>query len=81
MIGVFDGFEFSGHFVPLVQKRLVIEGIQVGHRRSLEDMVDAIGRIGLKPVIDSEFPMADLPLALERLELGPFGKVVVNTGR
>ena len=55
-----------------------MEGIQVGHRRALEDFVRDIDRTGLKPVIDAEYAMADLPVALDHLVRGPFGKVVMR---
>jgi NADPH:quinone reductase-like Zn-dependent oxidoreductase len=78
LIGVLEGFEISGHFAPLALKHLTVEGIQVGNRNGLEDLVRAIDRIGLKPVIDAEYALADLPLALDHLEQGPFGKVVLR---
>lgn len=30
------------------------------------------------PVIDARYAMADLPAALDHLEQGPFGKVVID---
>jgi NADPH:quinone reductase-like Zn-dependent oxidoreductase len=78
LIGVLEGFEISGHFAPLARKRLVVEGVQVGHRQGLEDFVRAIDQTGLKPVIDAEYALADLPAALDHLQRGPFGKVVVR---
>lgn len=78
LIGVLEGFEISGQFAPLAVKHLTVEGIQVGNRKELEALVRAIDRIGLKPVIDAEYALADLPVALGHLERGPFGKVVVR---
>jgi NADPH:quinone reductase-like Zn-dependent oxidoreductase len=78
LIGVFDGFAFTGEFVPLALKHVTVEGIQVGHRNGLEDLVRAIDRSGLKPVIDAEYELADLPAALNHLARGPFGKIVVK---
>lgn len=78
MVGVFGGFEFSGSFADLARKHLRIEGIGVGHRRGLEDMVRAVDSSGLKPVIDGQYAFEDLPRALEHLERGAFGKVVVS---
>lgn len=78
LIGVIDGFEISGSFAMLGQKRLVVEGIQVGHRRGLEDLVRAVDRVGIKPVIEAEYGLAELPAALDHLARGPFGKVVVT---
>jgi NADPH:quinone reductase-like Zn-dependent oxidoreductase len=78
LIGVLEGFEISGHFAPLALKHLTVEGIQVGHRRSLEDFVRAINQTGIKPVIDAEYALADLPAALDHLARGPFGKIVMK---
>jgi NADPH:quinone reductase-like Zn-dependent oxidoreductase len=78
LIGVLEGFEISGHFAPLALKHLTVEGIQVGHRRGLEDFVRAADRTGLKPVVDAEYDLADLPAALDYLARGPFGKVVIR---
>ena len=42
------------------------------------DLVRAVDNAGLRPVIDSRFRLAELPAALDRLDDGPFGKVVVE---
>ncbi|NGO53903.1 NAD(P)-dependent alcohol dehydrogenase [Mesorhizobium camelthorni] len=78
LIGVFEGFDISGHFAPLALKHLTVEGIQVGHRKALEDFVRAIDQTGIKPVVDAEYAFADLPAALDHLARGPFGKIVMN---
>jgi NADPH:quinone reductase-like Zn-dependent oxidoreductase len=78
LIGVLEGFEISGHFAPLALKHLTVEGIQVGHRKSLEDFIRAIDQTGIKPVIDAEYALADLPAALDHLARGPFGKIVMK---
>ena len=80
LIGVLDGFEISGDVIPFVQKHVVVEGIQVGHRRALEDFCRAIDANAIKPVIDAEYALADLPAALDHLDRGPFGKVVIRVG-
>lgn len=78
MIGQITGTELSGNTLHLARKRLVVEGIAVGHRRSYDEMLRAIATSGLKPVIDSHFALADLPAALDRLDAGPFGKIVID---
>jgi NADPH:quinone reductase-like Zn-dependent oxidoreductase len=80
VIGVLDGFALSGPAGPLLLKSPTIQGIGVGHRRALEDLVRASGRFGLKPVIDRRYPMAQLPQALDHLDRGPFGKLVIDLG-
>jgi NADPH:quinone reductase-like Zn-dependent oxidoreductase len=78
VIGVLEGFEVSGPVGPLMLKGLTLQGIGVGHRRALEDMSRAIDRLALKPVIDARYGLADLPRALDHLDRGPFGKIVVE---
>lgn len=78
VIGVHEGFEVSGPVGPLMLKGLTIQGIGVGHRRALEDMVRAVDRLALKPVVDARYPLAELPRALDHLDRGPFGKIVVE---
>lgn len=78
MIGILDGLEVSGGFVPLAVKRVVLEGIQVGHRKGLEDLVRAFDRTEIKPVIDAVYSFNELNDALDHLKRGAFGKIVVE---
>jgi NADPH:quinone reductase-like Zn-dependent oxidoreductase len=77
-IGALDSFNLSSPAMPLMMKDVTIHGIATGHRRALEDMVRAVERVGMKPVIDSRFPLSGLPDALDRLDQGPFGKIVID---
>jgi NADPH:quinone reductase-like Zn-dependent oxidoreductase len=78
VIGVLEGFEVSGKVVPLMLKHVTVRGIGVGHRRALEDLVRAVDRCGIKPVIGAEYPLTELPAALDHLASGPFGKIVIR---
>jgi len=78
VVGLLDGMELPLPTVPLLFKRATVTGIGVGHRRALEDLVRAIDRNAIKPVIDSVVPFDEVPAAFERLDAGPFGKVVVQ---
>ena len=80
MIGQLEGFELKTRVVPLLLKEVTVFGVVVGHRRAQEDMVRAVDRIGLRPVIDARYPLADLPAALDHLDRGPFGKIVIEVG-
>jgi NADPH:quinone reductase-like Zn-dependent oxidoreductase len=62
----------------LLLKDITIQGISTGHRRAQEDLVRAVDRSGLKPVIDKRYPLADLPDAIGQLDRGAFGKIVVE---
>lgn len=78
LIGLIEGFEVSSPSPPILLKQARIEGVAVGHRRSLEDYVRAIEVTGIAPVVDSVYGMADLPAALDHLRRGAFGKVVIE---
>ncbi|HKN03724.1 MAG TPA: NAD(P)-dependent alcohol dehydrogenase [Buttiauxella sp.] len=78
VIGVFEGFEFSAPVGELLLKSPTVQGIGVGHRRALEDFVSAIDATGLKPVIETRYRFEELPQALEHLERGAFGKIVLT---
>ena len=80
VIGVLEGFEISGPVGPLMLKGLTVQGIGVGHRRALEDLCRTVDRLALKPVIDARYKLADLPAALDHLDRGPFGKIVIEVG-
>lgn len=77
-IGVLEGFEVTAPAGPLMLKNLTVQGIGVGHRRALEDLVAAVDRTSMKPVIDRRYPLADLPAALDHLDRGAFGKIVLE---
>ena len=80
VIGVLEGFEISAPVGPVMLKGLTIQGIGVGHRRALEDLIRAVDRLALKPIIDARYRLADLPAALAHLDRGPFGKIVIELG-
>ena len=46
--------------------------------RAVEDVVRAIDSTGIKPVIAAQHPFSDLQAALDELDRGPFGKVVIR---
>lgn len=80
LIGALDGFEVSTPVMPILMKDMTIHGIGTGHRRALSELVSAIDSTGTKPVIGAHHPFHDLPTALDQLDRGPFGKIVVEVG-
>lgn len=78
VIGVLDGGEIRGSAFQAIRSRGTIQGISVGHRRALEEMVRAIDVNGLQPVIAVEYGADAVPEAFAHLERGAFGKVVVR---
>ncbi|MCC8404598.1 NAD(P)-dependent alcohol dehydrogenase [Paraburkholderia sp. MMS20-SJTN17] len=78
VIGNLGGDELTTSVYPLLRGRATVQGIGVGHRRALEDLVRAVDWLKLSPVIEREYPFEALPAALDHLERGAFGKVVVQ---
>lgn len=78
VIGVFGGLQATLPVGVMLKKRPTIQGIGVGPRRVLEDVVRAIDSTGLKPIIAAQHPFSDLQVALDELDRGPFGKVVIH---
>lgn len=80
LIGALDGFEVSTPVMPILMKDITIHGIGTGHRRALTELVSAIDSTGTKPIVGARHPFDDLPAALDHLDRGPFGKIVVDVG-
>ena len=60
-------------------KNISILGSTMGSKADFLRIVDLVARGKLKPVVDSEFKMSELPKAHERLESRQaFGKVIVT---
>lgn len=77
-IGALAGFEVSAPAMPIMLKDVRIHGIATGHRRALQELVAAVDLGRLAPVIDTRYPLEELPAALEHLKRGAFGKIVVE---
>lgn len=80
LIGMMDTHDTSAPGSLLLLKSPTVQGIGVGHRRALEDFVRAVDGVKLKPVIDKSFSLEELPEALNQLDKGAFGKIVINLG-
>jgi NADPH:quinone reductase-like Zn-dependent oxidoreductase len=77
-IGFLESIEFSLPIVPVIVRRIVIQGLSVGHHRSFEDMLEAIEINGLKPVIDRVYDWKHAPAAFDHLARGAFGKILIS---
>jgi NADPH:quinone reductase-like Zn-dependent oxidoreductase len=78
VIGNLQGNELRTSVFPLLQARVTVQGIAVGPRRALEDLVRAVDWQELKPAVERTYPFEQLPAALDHLERGSFGKLVVT---
>ena len=65
--------------VDLLAKQARLEGLMVGSRRQQQDYVAALGQSGVRPVLDSSFPLDQLADAFRYQASGVhFGKVAVE---
>lgn len=77
-IGVMAGMEITAPVTMLMMKNLTLQGIGVGHRRALQDLIRAVDVNKIKPIVDKVFPMHELDLALQHLDRGAVGKLVIT---
>ena len=79
VIGVLSGFVKDLNVAAMFGGNLHINGITVGSRENVEQMVRAIEIGRLKPVIDRRFRLDQLAEALALMQAGGhFGKVVID---
>lgn len=66
-------------YFHLKKSGALVRSIGVGDRGQLEDMVRAVARAGIQPVIDTVYPFEDARQAFAHLERGgQFGKLVIR---
>jgi len=81
VIGVLAGASKELNILPILMKNVRLQGIFVGHREGFEAMNRAMARHGLKPVVDSTFPLDQAGEAFRRMERGEhFGKICLSHG-
>lgn len=80
IIGAVGGFDIDTMPFAIVQaKRLRLQAVTVGSRRDQLDMISAIDRRGIRPVIDTCFPLDGLADAFRHLDEGQhFGKIGIE---
>ncbi len=79
VIGVLSGFVKDLNVAAIFGGNLHINGVTVGSRETVEQMVGAIEVAKLKPVIDRRYSLEQLPEALALMQSGGhFGKVVID---
>lgn len=77
----------SGDQPPADLRRIFIRQLQIlgstlGDFDEFRDLLALVGRSGLRPVIDSRYPLDQLHAALDRLEAGAqFGKIAITMGQ
>ncbi len=79
VIGILTGVAGSLQVVPALIRQLRLQGVLVGSRRQQRDMVRAIDANGMRPVIDSRYPLDALVEAFKHQESNRhFGKICLE---
>jgi NADPH:quinone reductase-like Zn-dependent oxidoreductase len=79
LIGVLTGYAGQVNTALLMSKQLRVQGLTVGTRQQQQEMIAAINRLGIKPIIDKHFPLNELAAAFRYQESGGhFGKIIVT---
>lgn len=79
LIGVLTGFEGTIPTHLLMAKQARLQGLIVGTRRQQQEYVAAINQTAMRPVIDTVFPLEQLPEAFRHQQSGAhFGKICVE---
>ncbi len=79
IIGFLSGTEISISVVPVMEKRIRLQGNNTGPVADLADAAAAITAHRIEPVLDATFPMDQAQAAYKHLaEGGHFGKVAIS---
>lgn len=79
LIGVLAGKQAPVDLTPVLMQNIRIQGVIVGHKRSLTEMIRAFEFHNIKPIVDTVFSFEDAPKAFEYLKSGShFGKICIH---
>lgn len=79
LIGVLTGFSGEIATAMAMSKNVAIKGVTVGSRQDQEEMIAAIEANGIKPVIDSVFPLEKIAEAFaHQVSQRHFGKICLE---
>ena len=79
MIGVLSGVSMTMGIPAIVMNHIHLSGLAVGSRAHQLELVDFINRTGIRPVIDSSFPLDKLGEAFRYQQSNKhFGKIGVD---
>ncbi|HWA61549.1 MAG TPA: NAD(P)-dependent alcohol dehydrogenase [Caulobacteraceae bacterium] len=79
LIGVLAGFAGDVPTALIMSKNVAVKGITVGSRQDQVDMIAAIEATGIRPVIDSTFPLDQIAAAFgHQVSQKHFGKICLS---
>jgi NADPH:quinone reductase-like Zn-dependent oxidoreductase len=79
LIGMLGGYMVELNLIDVMLRQQKIRPIGVGNRAMQQRMVEAIGPLGIRPVIDAVFPFSKITQAMQHQLSGQhFGKIVID---
>jgi NADPH:quinone reductase-like Zn-dependent oxidoreductase len=79
LVGLMTGTRLTVDIIPLITNYIRLQAYSVGNAQQLNDLVNAIEKNNMKPVIDSVFPVEKVQDAFHKFKSGKaFGKVIVT---
>lgn len=79
LIGLLTGTKLTIDLIPLITNYVRLQAYSVGNAQQLAELVNAIEKNNIKPVIDSVYAIGEVQDAFHRLKSGKaFGKIVLS---
>lgn len=79
LVGLITGTKLTIDMIPLITNYIRLQAYSVGNAQELNDLVNAIEKNNIRPVLDSVFPIEKVQDAFYRFKSGEaFGKVIVT---
>lgn len=78
VIGFMDSSSATISLGSMMFPGVTLQGVAVGSREHMADLLKFLEQHRIEPVIDAVYDFNALPEALDHLDRGPFGKVVVE---
>jgi NADPH:quinone reductase-like Zn-dependent oxidoreductase len=78
LIGYMGSGSATISLASMLSPSVKLQGLSVGSRRHMSDLLTFMERHRIQPVIDATYDFNAFPEALDHLDRGPFGKVVVE---
>jgi len=78
LIGIMDRPTTTFSILTAMAKNLRLQGVSVGSRDDMEELLAFVEYHRISPIIDARCSFSALPDAVDHLDRGPFGKVVVE---
>jgi NADPH:quinone reductase-like Zn-dependent oxidoreductase len=78
LIGIMDRPTTMVSIPAVMVRYLRLQGVSLGSRSDMEELLAFVENHRLSPIIDASYSFDALPDALDHLDRGPFGKVVVE---